>query len=544
MNRYTRQKRNKKLGKSKTKKNKNIYAGGDKNYKCDFEKNAKEQIQKLEKQIQKFQEKNQKSFIPPIEKTITEITERIDRIRDYRQRFSSYWNHNPDFWKIQKNKHSISSKKNTNAIASNKLDNHGFSHPVIDEYLKYDNNLENALYIYCGNARIGIPEYKKYLEFVQTFKQANNNINITKLMNDFANNFYKNSNVLQPTNWQMFLLHVFIDTPIYLEVNDLLKNPNITKEDIWYNFLDLFDGRYRDPNSSDIFVDVFGLGSGHDADLEERADIIAERCKNNNIRNLITMDGHGRFLCSFLNKIDILKRNPSIFEDNDLSIYICDIDEETINWHDYLFPTNVSVSCNILSFIINSFIHGKINDDDLFYLNFSGLLNQSKDIIFIIQMFIDHELQDNILLSFSTVRGAKDPSTLLINELQDKGFQLLTDREDFVTMGTKPKSLYNYYSSNKKPNNSTNVHPPGSRYRYLGGTTKSKKRKLDSEPVHFQTPLLERWVGLRVKKYFEESKKYYEGTITKYDPKEKWFSIHYDDGEEEDLTFEETSTII
>jgi hypothetical protein len=225
------------------------------------------------------------------------------------------------------------------------------------------------------------------------------------------------------------------------------------------------------------------------------------------------MDGHGRFLCSFLK--EIFKKNTNHFVSNPLSIYICDIDEETINWHDYLFPLNVSVECDILSFIITSFILGKINSNDLFYLNFSGLEKQGETVEQIIDMFIKNGLQDNIILSFYTVRGAKDPSEIMISFLESKGFIKLTDRDDFVTMGTSTEKIVLYneniiqYENTTKKNNNTNI---------------------------FQTCIFDRWNNSSIEKVFEDGEKY-KGYINNYDTKNKWFNIKYYDGDTEDLSF-------
>jgi hypothetical protein len=417
-----------------------------------------------------------------------------DDVKDYRQRFSDYWKNNSSFW-----------KRNKKIIAPTG------KHPVIYDYCKNCDeieDLEEALSIYCGVSRIGKPEYnnivKDYTDYINTVE----NINIAKFIKKIHVD-YKYQNILQPKNWQMFILHFLLQTPEYLKTNDL-KNPSNTKQYVWTQFLNLFDGRDKNDNT---LIDVFTLGSGHDQDLEVRAQIIAERCEKKNIQNLITMDGHGRFLCSFLK--EIFKKNTNHFVSNPLSIYICDIDEETINWHDYLFPLNVSVECDILSFIITSFILGKINSNDLFYLNFSGLEKQGETVEQIIDMFIKNGLQDNIILSFYTVRGAKDPSEIMISFLESKGFIKLTDRDDFVTMGTSTEKIVLYneniiqYENTTKKNNNTNI---------------------------FQTCIFDRWNNSSIEKVFEDGEKY-KGYINNYDTKNKWFNIKYYDGDTEDLSF-------
>ena len=414
-----------------------------------------------------------------------------DDVKDYRQRFSDYWKNNPSFW-----------KRNKKIIAPSG------KHPVIYDYCKNCDeieNLEEALSIYCGVSRIGKPEYnniiKDYTDYINTVES----INIAKFIKKIHID-YKYQNILQPKNWQMFILHFLLQTPLYLKTNEL-KNPNNTKQQVWTQFLNLFDGRNHNDNT---LIDVFTLGSGHDQDLEIRAQIIAKRCDQKNIQNLITMDGHGRFLCSFLK--EIFKKNNDFFVYNPLSIYICDIDEETINWHDYLFPLNVSVECDILSFIITSFTLGKINSNDLFYLNFSGLEKQGEKVELIIDMFINKGLQDNIILSFYTVRGAKDPSEIMILFLESKGFIKLTDRDDFVTMGTSPDKIISYNADIIKYEN-----------------TKNNKNI-------FQSCIFERWNNSSIEKIFDDGEKY-KGYINNYDAKNKWFNIKYYDGDKEDLSF-------
>ena len=416
-----------------------------------------------------------------------------NNVKDYRQRFSDYWKKNYSFW-----------KKNKKIISPSGL------HPVIYDYCQKCNdidNLEEALSIYCGVSRIGKPEYYNILKDYQNYINTVEKINIAKFIKKIHVD-YKYQNILQPKNWQMFILHFLLQTPLYLEVNEL-KNPTNTNQNIWTQFLNLFDGRNKNENT---LIDVFTLGSGHDQDLEIRAQIIANRCYKKNIQNLITMDGHGRFLCSFLK--EIFKKNTDFFEYNPLSIYICDIDEETVNWHDYLFPLNVSVECDILSFITTSFTLGKINSTDLFYLNFSGLEKQGEKVEEIIDMFIKNGLQDNIILSFYTVRGAKDPSEIMISFLESKGFIKLTDRDDFVTMGTSNEKIIMYNTNTIKYEN-----------------TKKKNYNKNS----FQPCIFERWNNSSIEKVFDGEK--YKGYIDNYDIKNKWFSINYYDGDKEDLSF-------
>jgi hypothetical protein len=304
-------------------------------------------------------------------------------------------------------------------------------HPVILNLLRSGVESADAFEFYCGGTPFGRPEYEEL-----TFHFRNEIIDDGSQLSEFIKSVpaisarYNRSNILQPQNWHLFLLHFFIEDEKYSKLNRLQDTNEITSlQEKWRFYLKLFTGE---------LIDVFTLGSGHDDDLDARAQIVAERCvRNKRLNRLYTMDGHGRFLCSVIKHI--FHRDPLFFERRrDFNIHVVDTDKECNLWHKTTMPLNVSIEGDIFQ-ILNDTIANDDAEKCLFYLNLSGLGGQSDNILTLFTLFNDLTLFDNLIVSFSTVRAGLQPALELIDNLTQMSPLIggLTNRQDFVTIGTK-----------------------------------------------------------------------------------------------------------
>jgi hypothetical protein len=73
--------------------------------------------------------------------------------------------------------------------------------------------------------------------------------------------------------------------------------------------------------------------------------------------------------------------------------------------------------------------------------------------------------------------------------------------------------------------------------------TQNKKQKTsNNNEKYYQTSIFDRWNGIEIKKIFKN--KIYPGEIKGYDSHYKLFKIKYEDGDEEELSFNETISCI
>jgi hypothetical protein len=297
--------------------------------------------------------------------------------------------------------------------------------------------LNNILQLYCGNWSIKLPEYSfimytLYHEHEVDIKRANISGIIKKFGEEHFNT--KSGNKLQPQNWQILILHYFINHPLYKKMNELQRpDHDFPKQQKWEQYLRLFSG-------DTPFINVHELGSGHEDDLDARAGIIAERCiRNTNLNKLYTMDGHGRFICSFL--IQLFHRDPKFFIRRDFNIYVCDIDKEVNLWHRTTMPNGVTVNRDIFE-ILEETIDSRSAEIEktLIYANFSGAAGQRELIETAFGTYNLMNCLDNIVVSVANVRGAIPEITRMIANIKstsDKINTNLTGRTVFPTIGTE-----------------------------------------------------------------------------------------------------------
>ena len=127
-------------------------------------------------------------------------------------------------------------------------------------------------------------------------------------------------------------------------------------------------------------------------DQETRAKIILSYMERHNIKNLITMDGHGRFvgmiMSKLVEKLHYKYKNKQKVKEELLKykVYLIDIDEHVTLWHKAFLP----------SYFVNTLPTGSVFDlsDDLInnsmvYLNFCGIGDQMENLkrfVFSLQM--------------------------------------------------------------------------------------------------------------------------------------------------------------
>jgi hypothetical protein len=158
---------------------------------------------------------------------------------------------------------------------------------------------------------------------------------LKKILSGFKNNL----NPLQPSKDQVNELKSHIETNTFLQSLTPYKWGQIME-----NFKDLlFIGKSK----TKIF------------DQENRAEQLAQRILSNpKIKELVMMDGHGRFLLTLLKKLGLRA--------NRLNITVVDINTTVVEWHKYFFPKNVkSIEGNIFNY--------EPSETCLVYMNFCGL---------------------------------------------------------------------------------------------------------------------------------------------------------------------------
>lgn len=183
-------------------------------------------------------------------------------------------------------------------------------------------------------------------------------------------------------------------------------------------------------------------------DQETRASIIFSYMERHNIKNLITMDGHGRFTGMIMSKIyEKLKRkykNKKEIIKEELSkykIYLIDIDENVTLWHKAYLPSN----------FVNTLPTGSVFDlsDDLInssmvYLNFCGVGNQMKNLKrFVLKMI---KSSRPLFLSYS-VRAMQPhtPSGIISSWLTDNNRKTNNNSPPFITRPISQRGFFRSY---------------------------------------------------------------------------------------------------
>ena len=170
------------------------------------------------------------------------------------------------------------------------------------------------------------------------------------------------------------------------------------------------------------FKDLLFINKSKISDQEDRANILVQQImKNPEIKKIVIMDGHGRFLLTLLQKLGIRA--------NHLKITVVDINPVVVNWHKCFFPKKIeSIYDNIFNY--------EPSNIQLVYMNFCGLggikgqmglanyLAKIKKTAIVTDTDTDANTK-NLFISFSTERKAKNLTKGLSRPIHERADQWL-----------------------------------------------------------------------------------------------------------------------
>jgi hypothetical protein len=187
------------------------------------------------------------------------------------------------------------------------------------------------------------------------------------------------------------------------------------------------------------FKDLLFINKSKISDQEDRANILVQQIMTNpEIKKIVIMDGHGRFLLTLLKKLGLRA--------NHLKITVVDINPVVVDWHKCFFPKKIeSIYDNIFNY--------EPSNTQLVYMNFCGLggLKGQMDLANYLAKIKNSDIvtdtdtnlnTKNLFISFSIERKAKNLKKGLsrpIHERADKWLLLDTYPENTWLSGlTKP----------------------------------------------------------------------------------------------------------
>ena len=233
-------------------------------------------------------------------------------------------------------------------------------------------------------------------------------------------------NPLQGTLSIVNLFLYLIDTPFYKEMRVNLCQPN--KQQAWAYYRDLF----TDPERGNCMFDILGRKTGATEimrinDLNERGSTLID--KSADFDRIVTLDGHGRLIWRLV-KGDFTK-----------ILIVADVDMQNNLWHHITLPSGVVFDGDVRSIV----------DDDLtfYYLNFSGLGGGNEHLSHI--RFMENKL-NRLLISFAQENKSKGGINHLLFAIylnREYGFNLLTNRKGFYTMGRIEEIKHNHLLEDK-----------------------------------------------------------------------------------------------
>ena len=180
------------------------------------------------------------------------------------------------------------------------------------------------------------------------------------------------------------------------------------------------------------FKDLLFINKSKISDQEDRANILVQQIMTNpEIKKIVIMDGHGRFLLTLLQKLGIRA--------NHLKITVVDINPVVVDWHKYFFPKKIeSIYDNIFNY--------EPSNTQLVYMNFCGLgglkgqmglanylakIKKSAIVTAIVTSIVTDTYTDtdantkNLFISFSTERKAKNLKKGISRPIHDRADQWL-----------------------------------------------------------------------------------------------------------------------
>jgi len=162
-------------------------------------------------------------------------------------------------------------------------------------------------------------------------------------------------------------------------------------------------------------------------DMEVRAHALADHIvAHPTVRRLVTMDGHGRFLLSFLR--EMMARDPARLDT--LTIELVDMNREVTEWHEstYRCPALRSRIGNVLD------IPDVLDSTVVYYLNFCGMTEQWQQV----RAFLMATQHMAVFCSFSLMRGARRSMAGKFSHLGRFSEVVESPREDFQTRFLPP----------------------------------------------------------------------------------------------------------
>jgi hypothetical protein len=312
----------------------------------------------------------------------------------------------------------------------------------------YDRELTNG----SNHPELGnLPSFKDYnLENVHQ---------VSSFIMDHIKKSTPQSNVLQGSKEHLFVFQYFIDKPWYRQMRQNLTSGS--RHEKWRMYLIIFGPRERG-----VGFDFDLLGSGHDDDLEIRADIIAKKIKEfqkkgTEIKDIVTIDGHGRLIRRLAEKF--IGDNYFIDEHKTKNIIVTDVNYCNHMWHEVTLPFGSAHKSEVQQKGIFELLLGAMENgyicDQFYYVNLSGLVGQKDKILEIIERLKSENCPgginglEHLMISFAHSQAGRGPASELVKYILENklGLYKLTKRSfghsintngEFITMGTMTDELY------------------------------------------------------------------------------------------------------
>lgn len=254
---------------------------------------------------------------------------------------------------------------------------------------------------------------KDIFRILKSFKKKEEFWN-DKLQIVFSKDNFREKNRLMPSKKQIQLLE------------DSSRNlKSCSSQELWYHFM---------KPHYELMFEAFDKKQRKKAikDQEVRANDIYMKMKKNNQKHLITMDGHGRFIMSFMNCLSEKKENL-----NEWKFTVVDIDEDVDKWHKLFFPKSFKCkNCDIFTYLEEL----KRKTKYFIYMNFCSIPSGLKEKCY--ELLTAQKFKDSVIVSFSTRSRCKEDYTKqnkltgngLLNKLLNYGASIICKRSFFVTL--------------------------------------------------------------------------------------------------------------
>ena len=184
-----------------------------------------------------------------------------------------------------------------------------------------------------------------------------------------------------------------------------------------YDFMfDAFDKRHRKKAMKDQY---------------NRASDIIDKMQKNNQKHIITMDGHGRFILTFMRCLH--EKGEKL---NDWKFTVIDIDEEVNKWHNMFLPKTFTCEQHD----ILTYLNQHTTTEKFIYLNFCSIPSGLKEKCY--ETLSKLKTKKSIIVSFSIRSRCKEDYTKknrltgtgLMNKFVHNGAIVICKRSFFVTL--------------------------------------------------------------------------------------------------------------